>query len=248
MNKKRKEDRTFGRPKGSGSQFIYDEIRNRILTLYLKPGADIEELSLGNEFSVSRTPVREALIRLEADGLVQIVPNRGVRVAALDIDNIGKLFEALDLYSRAICHLAALRKNPVALEDARKASAEFTSAAREKNYREMGEANWRYHLELGRASGNRYLTDAQTRTMNETMRLAYLVHYESGMRHDEYREYFARISDEHEQMIAHIENGNISEAEQFAGQHTRLFQENLSRYLLRHNLAGVQVDEAIGML
>jgi DNA-binding GntR family transcriptional regulator len=231
---------SLGRPKGSGSQLIYDKIRHQILTLCLRPGTDIEELSLVSEFGVSRTPVREALIRLEADGLVQIVPNRGARVAALDIDNVGEMFEALDLYSRAIAHLASKRQNPIALAAAKKASAEFADAALGKVYTKMGEANWRFHLELGRVSENKYLTDAQTRIMNETMRLAYLIHHESGMQPNEQEIYFSRLVNEHEQLISFIESGEHLKAEELAGKHAHLFQENVSKYILRQNLTTIR--------
>ena len=60
--------RGLGRPKGSGSQRVYDAIREQILTLRLKPNTIIDELALVEVFNLSRTPVREALIRLEADG------------------------------------------------------------------------------------------------------------------------------------------------------------------------------------
>ena len=236
-----KRSKTRGRPKGSGSQRVYDAIREQILTLRLKPGTIIDELALVKVFTLSRTPVREALIRLEADGLVQIVPNRGARVAALDFGNIGRLFEALDLYARAICVLAAKRRDPEAISAARTASDDFSRAAEEKNFREMGEANWRFHYELGRASGNAYIADAQTRIMNETMRLAYLVHLESVKRNENYQGYFAQITDEHEDILRHIEGGRAAEAEKLAGQHVRLFRENIVRYVSQNDLSAVRV-------
>src|SRR4051794_14946040 len=95
----------YGRPKGSGSQLIYDELRNQILTLEMQPGALVDEPALVRTFKLSRTPVREALIRLEADGLVEIVPNRGARVASLNFDRVNQMFEAMDLFSRAVCYL-----------------------------------------------------------------------------------------------------------------------------------------------
>ena len=236
---------TRGRPKGSGSQRVYDAIRDQILTLRLKPGTIVDELALVKVFNLSRTPVREALIRLEADGLVQIVPNRGARVAALDFENIGRLFEALDLYARAICVLAAKRRDPEAISAARTASEDFSRAAEQKNFREMGEANWRFHFELGRASGNSYVADAQTRIMNETMRLAYLVHLESVKRNENYQGYFAQIADEHEDILKHIESGRAAEAEKLAGQHVRLFRENIVRYVSRNDLSAVRVSNAV---
>ncbi len=241
---KRGKQRGLGRPKGSGSQRVYDAIREQILTLRLKPGTIVDELALVSIFNLSRTPVREALIRLEADGLVQIVPNRGARVAALDFENIGRLFEALDLYARAICFLAAKRRDPETISAARTASEDFSRAAQQRNFREMGEANWRFHFELGRASGNSYLADAQTQIMNETMRLAYLVHLESVKRNENYKGYFAQITDEHERILNYIENGNAQEAERLAGQHVRLFRDNIIRYVAQNDLNVVRVADA----
>jgi DNA-binding GntR family transcriptional regulator len=233
--------RPLGRPKGSGSQLVYDELRNQILTLTMKPGTLLDELALVRIYNLSRTPVREALIKLEADRLVEIVPNRGARVAPLDLDSISQLFEALDLYSRAICHLAATRRHPEALSAARRANQEFALAAKQNNFREMGEANWRFHYELGRASRNSFIADAQTRIMTETMRLAYLTHYSAVRRNTEYRSYFDRIVLEHNQILDNVEAGNAAEAEDLARQHTRLFQENIAQHILQNDLSTVPV-------
>ena len=72
-------------PRGAGAQTVFEALRARILALQLPPGADIEEAALVREFDLSRTPVREALIQLASHGLVQLVPNRGARVATLDL-------------------------------------------------------------------------------------------------------------------------------------------------------------------
>jgi len=209
----------------------------------LKPGTVIDELALVRLFKLSRTPVREALIKLEVDGLVKIVPNRGARVAALDFDGVGRLFQALDLYSRAISYLAATRRDRSAIDNARKANEEFAKASRDENFREMGEANWRFHNELGKASGNPFIADAQARILNETMRLAYLVHHSSVKTRDDYRNYFAQIVHEHNLLIEYIENGRAKEAEKLAGQHTRLFQDNVARYMMQNDLPTISVSD-----
>ncbi|MCO5091322.1 GntR family transcriptional regulator [Bosea sp. (in: a-proteobacteria)] len=233
--------RPSGRPKGTGSQVVYDELRSQILMMEMRPGALLDELALVQSFGLSRTPVREALIRLEADGLVEIVANRGARVSPIDFDSVGELFEALDLYSRAICHLAARRPNKVALTAARKINVDFADAARRNDFRAMGEANWRFHDELGRAAGNRYLAEAQTRTLNATMRFAYLVHSAAVTRSQSYRSYFDRLVEEHEQILDEIETGNAVSAEALAGRHTRLFQENVAAYMKQNDLLSVSV-------
>jgi DNA-binding GntR family transcriptional regulator len=67
----------IGRPKGTGTQHVYAQIREDIIALRLPPGADLDEASLERRFGLSRTPVREALIRLASDGLITMLPNRG---------------------------------------------------------------------------------------------------------------------------------------------------------------------------
>ena len=79
----------------------YFRLRELILTEY-SPGQALSEQELANLVGVSRTPIREALFRLEKDGLVTIVPRRGPFVAALTIKDIHELFEvreALELYA-----------------------------------------------------------------------------------------------------------------------------------------------------
>ena len=86
------------RPKGSGSRWAYETIRNRILSLELAPGAGLDEQELIASLGVSRTPIREALIQLSAEGLVEMLPNRGARVAKIDLPGVREFFEALDAH------------------------------------------------------------------------------------------------------------------------------------------------------
>ena len=69
-------------------------IRDRILDLSLAPSSHINEKELTKEFGLSRTPMREALNRLITEGLIDVFPNRGAFVHKLDLEEVGKLFEA----------------------------------------------------------------------------------------------------------------------------------------------------------
>lgn len=89
----------------AGSNLVDDvsrRLRDEILSLRLAPGAPLPELELANRFGVSRTPVRESLQRLSAEGLVKMIPGRGAFVTELSIRDILELFqlrEALETYS-----------------------------------------------------------------------------------------------------------------------------------------------------
>ena len=86
--------------KGSGWRTVYESLRRDILSLELRPGQLLDETSLADRFNLSRSPVREALIRLSGDDLVTILPNRSTIVSPLEISSIPKYVEALDLAQR----------------------------------------------------------------------------------------------------------------------------------------------------
>tara|TARA_B100000780_G_scaffold150272_1_gene105009 strand:+ start:415 stop:924 length:510 start_codon:yes stop_codon:yes gene_type:complete len=91
---------------------ISDDIRERILNGELSEGDAIRQEALAEEYHVSRMPVREALKRLDAEGLVQLTNNRGATVIKHSLDEIGEIFDLrrlieVDLFRRAIPKMTA---------------------------------------------------------------------------------------------------------------------------------------------
>ena len=130
-----------GRPKGTGTQRVYDRVRDSILKLKLAPGADVNEASLEEEFGVSRTPVREALIRLASEGLITLLPNQGARVSSIELSDISQMFEMLELTQRAVTRWCAARRDKADVTEMRWLSASFTASTRALDPNSMGEIN-----------------------------------------------------------------------------------------------------------
>ena len=87
-----------GRKRGSGVRYVYGILRDEILSLELPPGAPIDEVQLSQRLSMSRTPIREALVRLASEGLVTTLPNRSTVVTNIEADHMdtyGGDFETL---------------------------------------------------------------------------------------------------------------------------------------------------------
>lgn len=74
--------------KNTTSKTIYYKLREEIINLYLEPGTGISEKELSEKYSVSRTPVREALVRLAQEGLVNIYPQKGTIVSLIDLSAV----------------------------------------------------------------------------------------------------------------------------------------------------------------
>lgn len=91
----------------SKSDQIYAQLRDDILTGSLRPGESLGVLGVADRFSASRTPVRDAFLRLESDGLVSLIDRQGARVSPISIRSVRELFELrILLESSAIRHVA----------------------------------------------------------------------------------------------------------------------------------------------
>jgi DNA-binding GntR family transcriptional regulator len=139
-------------------QQAYEHISELILEETLAPGDPLVESDLAERLGISRTPVREALHRLEQDGLVEMLPRRGSFVARLSLRDLEELFELREATEGMAARLAALRGDVGELS---RLQAEFAEADREPDperrnarYEEIGEALHDYTL---RTSGNRRL-------------------------------------------------------------------------------------------
>ncbi len=133
---------------------VYAVLRRRILDGELPRGARLRQEALADELGVSRTPLREALRRLAAEGFVVFRPNRGAEVADLTAEDVRVAYEARLVLEPGAARLAA-RRRPAAELAAMRAAAE---AGRAPDGDRGGLAASRdFHLALIRASGNEYL-------------------------------------------------------------------------------------------
>jgi DNA-binding GntR family transcriptional regulator len=138
----------------------YALIEELIVTLELAPGAVLSEVVLANRLSTGRTPVREALQRLSRDGLVNILPRRGVLVSEMDLSAQLRLLEVRRELERLMARGAAKRATP----DERKEFAEIAQGMRLAAEKEDGLAFMRldqqFNMSIAAASRNEFATRA----------------------------------------------------------------------------------------
>lgn len=214
------------RAKGSSSRNVYDTLRTEILELKLYPGQLLDETTLADRFELSRSPVREALIRLASDGLVVTLPNRSTIVATLEISAFPKYVEALSIAQRICTRLAAeLRSEQDLLTIARK-QKEFEAAVRSGDHLAMSETNMNFHLAIAEAGRNPYLTAFYERLLNEGRRMLHL-HFEYLERtNDGYL-----LTDEHTLLLEAIRAQDVELADRLAMDHTRQFRDNFLHFM-----------------
>jgi len=135
---------------------VYTALRERILSGDLPRASKLRQVSLAEEMGVSRTPLREALRRLAAEGLVDFSPNRGATVSELDFGDMRHAWAARVALEPGAARLAAERRDPDGIAAMREAIADQRSADGERG--QSFSANRAFHLALAAASGNPHLT------------------------------------------------------------------------------------------
>jgi DNA-binding GntR family transcriptional regulator len=151
----------------------YFQLRDRIVTLKLPPGAPLREDELMRDLNIGRTPLREAVKRLELENLVTVLPRRGTRVTDVQIADIVHITELRADLEGTAAELAALR-----LDDAERARAEELRSALEAA---GGEPDALMHLDedvhrlVWEACGNPYMDAALERLFALSLRIWYLV-------------------------------------------------------------------------
>ena len=135
---------------------VYTALRERILSGDLPRASKLRQVSLADEMGVSRTPLREALRRLAAEGLVDFSPNRGATVSELDFGDMRHAWAARVALEPGAARLAAERRDPDGVVAMREAIADQRSADGERG--QSFSANRAFHLALAAASGNPHLT------------------------------------------------------------------------------------------
>jgi len=219
--------------RGQGSQFVYERLRKSILELLLEPGSPLDESSLSEQFGMSRTPIREALVRLAADGLVTTLPNRNTIVSTINFVGLPVYFEALTLMYRVTTRSAAAHRRPEHLANIRALQAGFADAVARHDALAMIAANRDFHVGIAEAGGNAYFTMFFARLLDEGRRMLRL--------------YYATFDDhlpkqyveEHEEMVAAIEAGDVELADRLGAEHAGQIVRQIQSYLARTTASGI---------
>jgi DNA-binding GntR family transcriptional regulator len=211
--------------KGRGARFVYEQLKKEILALAIAPGTPLDETALSQRFAMSRSPVREALVRLSADGLVEMLANRSTLVAPIDIGGFPRYVEALDFLQRINTRLAARYRDDAELELMLAKAKAFDEACSDNNLA-MSETNRDFHMAVAVAGKNPYLARAYRQLLDEGRRILHLhFDYIKSSVTDEL------LTSEHYDIIEAIRARDVEEADRLAHNHTRQFHDRFLNFL-----------------
>lgn len=221
------------RTRGSGAQTVYQQLRQSILELALEPGSPLDEVTLSEQFQMSRTPIREALVRLVAEGLAKTLPNRNTVVATIDFAQLPTYFEALSLMYRVTTRAAAINRRSEHLVAIRSFEAAYADAVARRDALDMIQANRDFHVAIAEAGGNSYFTNLFMRLLDEGRRIL-RIYYQSF--DDRLPQQYV---DEHSGMVDAIEAGDADRADTLATAHAAQIVRQIQSYIARDTVSNI---------
>ena len=136
---------------------VFNTLRTSILTGELKPGERLMEIHLADKLGVSRTPIREAIRKLELEGLVTMIPRRGAEVAQITEKNLRDVLEVRRALDALAVELACERITEDELAELKKACENFELETKRGNANQVAQADVELHDIILKASGNERL-------------------------------------------------------------------------------------------
>lgn len=186
-------------------------LRDAILNGRFLAGARLRQTDLADQLGISRTPIREALGRLQQEGLVQLLPGGGVRVALLALAEAAELYDLREVLDGLAARLAASRATPQTLARLDKALARMAQCVERGDSNQWFGAHVAFHDEIFRASGN-----ARLQALSGLVRLSIRRFHPLLLRSEHRR---AEAHREHRRIYEAVKRGDPEAAERGARIH-----------------------------
>lgn len=209
----------------------YEQICRKIITLAYKPGAILDEKLLMSDLLLGRTPIREAILRLAAEGWLETQPNRGAMVPPITIQGTKAVFEAMKILEIGVAGLAVNQNIDEQLAAMDVASAAVKKAINSSDILHLVDANHRFHLAYAECSKNAFLVRACLEVRNQAKRLAYLSYANEIDMNRSLQGHYAAVVSEHDAMTTCLREKNENQLKDIIIQHITAFQGRIVAYM-----------------
>lgn len=212
----------------SSKETCLADLKRRILSTDLAPGAPLDEARLSRQYGISRTPMREVLQRLAGAGYVVQQDNRGAKVASMDIGTLRTFFQTAPLIYANIARLAAEHRNSDQLLALKSAQYAFSKANADRDADAAALANHAFHEVIGNMAHNPYLFAALNRMLIDHTRLSQTFYRPAS---PEEKVLVLKAQDQHDAMISAIEAQEAALVTDLTLQHWDLSKDRMERFV-----------------
>ena len=202
-------------------EIVYEQLKMQILTGTIVPGTRMMEVELADEMGVSRTPVREAIRKLEKEGLVTIEPRRGAYASSISVKDMVDTLEVREDLEGLAAAMAAERMTEEQTEELRRINQGYTEAIKNSDTEKIISFDEKFHRHIVACSGNKTLIKISEPVQEMALRFRYLYY-------DDFSRY-ANMPVEHKQIIEAILSGNADAARETADNLVKRLKEFVIR-------------------
>lgn len=212
-------------------EMVFDVLMDAIMSGQLPPGERLMEVQLAEEMGVSRTPVREAIRRLEMEGFVVMIPRKGAYVAGLSVKDVIDVFEIRNALERLAVSLAAERVTDDDLEKLERLLVKLSETWKEGDVETWAELDSQFHNLIYQFSRNDRLIQMMNNIMEQLSRYRMICLSRLEVRQNSI--------EEHKKMVEAMAERNAPMAMEAATEHLRNTEDSLIE-LLKEKLVGIE--------
>lgn len=198
-------------------EMVFESLREAIIQGRLKPGERLMEIQLADEMGVSRTPIREAIRKLELEGFVVMVPRKGAFVAGISVKDIVDVFEIRASLEALAAGLAAERITPDELEELERSLVVISEVSSKEDINAIVETDTNFHELIYKASRNERLSQMIVHLKEQIQRFRTTSLSQPGRSKnalEEHRKIVEAISDRNAELAQSLAREHIENAEQ----------------------------------
>jgi DNA-binding GntR family transcriptional regulator len=204
-------------------EHVFDELKNRILFARLSPGVKISDNEVARELGISRTPVREALVRLAGHGLVEELPNRGFKVRVLSIREIEDLYIMREALEVLAVRLAVPNMDSEKKRILRQLLKNYVPIVNTQDFVKHIQLDHKFHYQIVSYSNNAVLTQT-FRSLQDQIRI---VRYYEHLRSTSYQ----KVYNDHQQIFDFMVRGETAKAKSAMSRHILQAMKNILKFL-----------------
>jgi len=208
-------------------EVVFEYLRSAIINGEFKPGERLMELQMGEQLGVSRTPIREAIRKLELEGLVTMIPRKGAYVADMSIKDVLDVLEVRGVLEGLAASLAAERRGQEDIETMEKVLLEFESFVKVADRDGMMEKDKEFHEVIFESTHNNKLIQITQGLQEQVQRFRVVFFSESDD--------FKQLLSEHRDILEAIRTGDSETAKEKATCHIRDMEETIRIFRKKKN-------------
>ena len=205
------------------ADIAYEKLKFRIITLVYEPGSYLNEAMLSDDLEIGRTPIHHAVRRLTHDGLLELIPRKGLIVKAISLQEVGEIID-LRLLNETFCAgQASERITAQSGVELQSILAEADQYAKKGDIQAQMMIDRQFHDKIARIAGNQVLSEILRNLHERSMRIWFVSLANEA--------HAARVRNDHSKILDAIKSGNRPSAEDAMRAHILSFKENVGKLL-----------------